>query len=230
MELGGYDAFQRMGRAFRNNGLEHILDYMPNHMGVGGADNPLRLDVLEWGEDSRYAHWFDVDWNSHPEYLSGKLLVPFLVDQYGAELEDGHIELKFDAERGEFSVWLYDTHKLPVSPPTYAEILGNGKGELRKLADEFAGLENHRMELLSSANRLKSELAQCVAASNEVRSALERALKGGRSGFLERAGCVDPETTLAPESFSGRRGRHQLPAFFQHQRIGGHSDGTTGSV
>ena len=71
-ELGGYDAFQRMVRALRDNGLEHILDYVPNHMGVGGADNPLWLDVLEWGEDSRYARWFDVDWNSHPEYLNGK--------------------------------------------------------------------------------------------------------------------------------------------------------------
>ena len=79
--------------------------------------------------------------------------MPFLADQYGAELEAGHIELKFDAEHGEFNVWLYDTHKLPVSPLTYAEILDNGNGELRKLAGEFAGLENHRMELLSSTNR-----------------------------------------------------------------------------
>jgi len=85
-ELGGYDAFQRMVRASRDNGLEHILDYVPNHMGVGGADNPLWLDVLEWGEDSRYARWFDVDWNSHPEYLNGKLLVPFLADHTGPNL------------------------------------------------------------------------------------------------------------------------------------------------
>jgi (1->4)-alpha-D-glucan 1-alpha-D-glucosylmutase len=192
-ELGGYDAFQRMVRALRDNGLEHILDYVPNHMGVGGADNPLWLDVLEWGEDSRYARWFDVDWNSHPEYLNGKLLVPFLADQYGAELEAGRIELKFDAERGEFNVWLYDTHKLPVSPLTYAEILGNGNGELRKLAEEFAGLENHRMDLLSNTNRLKSELAQSVAASNEVRSALESALKRfrGRAGDLNSWSVLD---------------------------------------
>jgi len=192
-ELGGYDAFQRMVRALRDNGLEHILDYVPNHMGVGGADNPLWLDVLEWGEDSRYARWFDVDWNSHPEYLNGKLLVPFLADQYGAELEAGRIELKFDAERGEFNVWPYDTHKLPVSPLTYAEILGNGTGELRKLADEFAGLENHRMDLLSNTNRLKSELAQSVAASNEVRSALGSALKRfrGRAGDLDSWSVLD---------------------------------------
>ena len=35
------------------NGLGQILDFVPNHMGVGGADNPLWLDVLEWGRDSQ---------------------------------------------------------------------------------------------------------------------------------------------------------------------------------
>ena len=102
------------------------------------------------------------DWNCHPEYLNGKLLVPFLADQYGAELEAGHIELKFDAEHGEFNVWLYDTHKLPVSPLTYPAILGNPNDALRKLAEEFARLVDQRTELAASARRLKSELAQCV--------------------------------------------------------------------
>jgi (1->4)-alpha-D-glucan 1-alpha-D-glucosylmutase len=193
-ELGGYDAFQRMVRAFRDNGLEHILDYVPNHMGVGGADNPLWLDVLEWGEDSRYAPWFDVDWNCHPEYLSGKLLVPFLADQYGAELEAGHMALKFDSEHGEFNVWLYDTHKLPVSPLMYPQILNNANGgELQKLADEFAALANQQTEVAASANRLKSELAQRVAASNEVRSALESALQRfrGRVGDLDSWSALD---------------------------------------
>jgi (1->4)-alpha-D-glucan 1-alpha-D-glucosylmutase len=192
-ELGGYDAFQRMVRAFRENGLEHILDYVPNHMGVGGADNPLWLDVLEWGEDSRYARWFDVEWNSHPEYLNGKLLVPFLAEQYGAELEAGHIELKFDAEHGEFNVWLYGTHKLPVSPLTYPEILSHENGELGRLADDFAALANRRTELAANANRLKSELAQCVATNKEVHSAVEKVLQRfrGTAGELRSWSALD---------------------------------------
>ena len=49
------------------------------------------------------------------------------------------------------------------------------------------------MELLSSTNRLKSELAQCVAVSNEVRSALERALKRfrGSAGDLDSWRVLD---------------------------------------
>ena len=38
-----------MVAAFAPPVLRQILDFVPNHMGVGGADNPLWLDVLEWG-------------------------------------------------------------------------------------------------------------------------------------------------------------------------------------
>src|SRR4051794_31792478 len=60
-ELGVEGDFERMVEAFRSNNLGQILDFVPNHMGVGGADNPMWLDVLEWGRDSMYAGWFDID-------------------------------------------------------------------------------------------------------------------------------------------------------------------------
>src|SRR5687768_6925874 len=88
-ELGNTSAFERMVAAFRENGLGQILDFVPNPMGVGGADNPWWLDVLEWGPDSQFAGWFDIDWESDRGYLQGKLLVPFLGEQYGAELQSG---------------------------------------------------------------------------------------------------------------------------------------------
>jgi (1->4)-alpha-D-glucan 1-alpha-D-glucosylmutase len=111
-ELGGEEGFRRMLRAFRDHGLEHILDYVPNHMGVGGPHNPFWLDLLEWGSASRYAQWFDIDWDSHSEYLQGKLLVPFLADQYGVELQSSRFELRFDPTEGAFNIWLYGTHKV----------------------------------------------------------------------------------------------------------------------
>src|SRR5579871_1416817 len=155
-ELGGGQGFERMLASFREHGLEHILDYVPNHMGVGGSDNPIWLDVLEWGRESRYFGWFDIDWHSHAESLSEKLLVPFLGDQYGKELESGKIELKFDPQAGEFSVWLYGTHKLPVAPATYAEIVGQRTLPLERLADEFAALPEVRSELHRRAAELKT--------------------------------------------------------------------------
>jgi (1->4)-alpha-D-glucan 1-alpha-D-glucosylmutase len=63
-ELGGEPALRRLVQKIRAAGLGLIIDIVPNHMGVGGADNPWWLHVLEWGSHSRYARWFDIDWNS----------------------------------------------------------------------------------------------------------------------------------------------------------------------
>src|SRR3954463_3540460 len=38
-ELGDAASFGRMTTAFAENGLGQILDFVPNHMGVNGADN-----------------------------------------------------------------------------------------------------------------------------------------------------------------------------------------------
>ena len=51
-EFGDADDFAAMVAAFKTHGLGQILDFVPNHMGVGGSDNPWWLDVLEWGQDS----------------------------------------------------------------------------------------------------------------------------------------------------------------------------------
>src|SRR5271166_1573824 len=102
-ELGDQADFDRMVAAFAENGLGQILDFVPNHIGVGGADNPLWLDVLEWGQESIYAGWFDIDWKPDQAYLRGKLLVPFLGEQYGIELEAGNLALKFDRANSDFA-------------------------------------------------------------------------------------------------------------------------------
>jgi (1->4)-alpha-D-glucan 1-alpha-D-glucosylmutase len=139
-ELGTPESFDRMAAAFKRNGLGQILDFVPNHMGVGGADNPWWLDVLEWGPGSEYAGWFDIDWESDRRYLQNKLLVPLLGDQYGAVLESGGLQLKFEPETGSFAVWAYDSHKLPICPAHYARILGVAHPDLERLGDAFGHL------------------------------------------------------------------------------------------
>ena len=186
-ELGGEPAYRRMLQSFRDNGLQHILDYVPNHMGVGGSDNPYWLDVLEWGRGSRYANWFDIDWDSPSEYLSGKLLVPFLANQYGFELESGRFELKFDASSGSFSIWLYGTHKLPVTPLSYPKILNGNSPELKKWAEQFAALEESWPDIRGRAKELKAQLAQSAAFSESVRAAIDSAVARfrGQPGHLD---------------------------------------------
>ncbi|MBV8576710.1 MAG: malto-oligosyltrehalose synthase, partial [Acetobacteraceae bacterium] len=60
-ELGGEPALRRLIAALRARDMGLILDIVPNHMVVGGADNTWWLDVLEWGRASPYAEYFDID-------------------------------------------------------------------------------------------------------------------------------------------------------------------------
>ena len=72
---------------------------MPNHVGVHFADNPWWLDVLEWGPASPHAVSFDIDWDMLPYRTRGGVLLPILGSSYGEALENGEIELRYDAER-----------------------------------------------------------------------------------------------------------------------------------
>jgi (1->4)-alpha-D-glucan 1-alpha-D-glucosylmutase len=174
-ELGDEAAFNRMVEVLKKNGLRPILDMVPNHMGVGGADNPLWLDVLEWGSESAYAGWFDIDWQPDHSYLRGKLLVPFLGNQYGTELAAGKLSLKFDAEDGSFAIWAYDVHKLPVCPLHYNRILGDAHPDLERLGDAFSHLNDWRPQAGRRARELKSELASLAKSRDDVRDGIASA-------------------------------------------------------
>ncbi len=60
--------------------MGHILDFVPNHVGIMGADNAWWMDVLENGKASRFADFFDIDWSPPNPALADKLLVPALGD------------------------------------------------------------------------------------------------------------------------------------------------------
>lgn len=121
-ELGGEVGFARLAAALSEHGLGLILDFVPNHMGVGYADNAWWLDVLEWGQASPYANVFDIDWNALPHRRHPGILLPILGRPYGDALQAGEIELKFDAANGTFAAWYFE-HKLPINPQRYAEIV-----------------------------------------------------------------------------------------------------------
>jgi (1->4)-alpha-D-glucan 1-alpha-D-glucosylmutase len=150
-ELGSEEDFASMIEAFRREGLGRILDVVPNHMGVWGADNPLWLDVLEWGPYSQYAGWFDIDWPAQ----DGKLLAPLLGAQYGEELRSGKLKLRFEAD-GSFAVWAYDAHKLPIHPLTFPPILGHQNPALDAMGDLFLDLPQWRPQVAERARVLKN--------------------------------------------------------------------------
>jgi len=121
-ELGTPDDYEGFVSELHRHGMRQILDIVPNHMGVMGSDNSWWLDVLENGEASDFADFFDIDWDPIKDELKGKVLIPVLAEQYGNVLEKGELKLTFDSERGEFSIF-YFQHRFPVDPKEYPRIL-----------------------------------------------------------------------------------------------------------
>ncbi len=146
-EVGTPEDFDRFTDALRERGMGLLLDFVPNHMGVLGSDNAWWLDVLENGEASVFAEFFDIDWQPIKDELQGKVLLPVLGDHYGRVLESGELKLEFDQERGEFSVRYYE-HRFPVDPREYPRILGHG---VERLAARLGEHNQTVLELQSVA-------------------------------------------------------------------------------
>ncbi len=144
-EIGTPEDFDCFVAALHAHGMGQILDIVPNHMGIMGADNAWWLDVLENGEASPYSDFFDIDWQPVKDELQSKVLVPVLGDQYGTVLDRGELRLVFDDEKGEFSI-LYYQHRFPVNPREYPRILGYKPGRLQEL---FGPQDQNLLELQS---------------------------------------------------------------------------------
>jgi malto-oligosyltrehalose synthase len=76
-ELGGEDGLRKLVDALRRAGLGLIVDIVPNHM-AATLENAWWTDVLRHGRQSRYARWFDVDWESEDPDLRGRVFLPWL--------------------------------------------------------------------------------------------------------------------------------------------------------
>jgi (1->4)-alpha-D-glucan 1-alpha-D-glucosylmutase len=119
-ELGGEAGLRAFVTVLRQARLGLIVDIVPNHMAVGGSDNPWWTDLLQHGRSSRYADFFDVDWETPDPDLRGKILAPFLGRPYGEALEAGDIRLAQSAS-GEPAICYFD-NLFPINPSDYAHV------------------------------------------------------------------------------------------------------------
>jgi len=186
-ELGTLAQFRDMAARFKALGLGIVLDIVPNHMGVGGHENALWLDVLEWGEQSRYADWFDIDWLPAEPSLQRRLLVPFLGTSYAQALANGDLELRLDAAAGAFSIWIAGTHKLPLAVESYAQVLAGLAGFEDLVARCGALAGGSRDKSRAAADAIKQTLSP-HAADGPMAAALAERLahlgsEAGREGL-----------------------------------------------
>ncbi|HVL59237.1 MAG TPA: malto-oligosyltrehalose synthase [Burkholderiaceae bacterium] len=192
-EIGGMEGFERLAQALQRHSMGLIFDVVPNHMGVLAGDNQWWMDVLENGQASAYAHYFDIDWNPVNPDLHGKVLVAVLGDHYGHVLDSGQLRLEQEDDGG-FAIRYYQ-HRLPIDPREYAQILGRAAGaasgadaavhgELNELEREFAALparaagQPEAVQLRRSGKqRLIERLRNAMQTLPSLREALQRAVE-----------------------------------------------------
>jgi len=117
--IGGRAGFERMVSALKEAGMGLIIDIVPNHMSTS-LENPWWRDVVEYGEQSRYAHHFDIDW-------SRPLTLPFLGDTFEAVLAQGDLRVERDPNTGRPALAYFDNY-YPLTPDSWLgreeEVLG----------------------------------------------------------------------------------------------------------
>ena len=195
-EIGTREDFDAFDAALKRHGMGQIADIVPNHMGVLGGDNGWWLDVLENGPASRYADYFDIDWQPASSDLTNRILLPVLGEHYGVALERGEVALSFDARAGAFNIDYYD-HRFPVDPREYPAILekvtdehllndlpNDAIAELGGLALLFHNLP--RRDQRNAAGRRRDKMAalkQRLAALAAVQPGLTEAIGRAAAAF-----------------------------------------------
>jgi maltooligosyltrehalose synthase len=80
-EIGTREQLLNISKQLQENEMGWLQDIVPNHMAFH-TGNKWLVDVLENGNHSQYASFFDIIWDS--KVSDGKLMVPFL----GSTLEE----------------------------------------------------------------------------------------------------------------------------------------------
>jgi (1->4)-alpha-D-glucan 1-alpha-D-glucosylmutase len=160
-ELGGEEGFRALVATLRAEGLGVVVDIVPNHMAVGGDDNEWWLDVLTYGRGSRFAHFFDIDWEPADPALHGKILLPTLGMSYGEALASGDLKLTREGKRGGLAL-RYADHLFPLRPMDRQAIEEVG-------VDAYDGTtEDGRARLHELLEKQNWRLAHWMVAGDEI--------------------------------------------------------------
>lgn len=152
-DLGTEEKYHEFIRTLQAHDMGHLLDVVPNHMGIARSANAWWLDVLENGPSSRFAYLFDIDWHPVKRELENKVLLPILGDLYGTVLENQEITLVY--EEGRFFIRYYD-HRLPVAPKPSFMILGHRLDDLIAQAGAASPPVQELLSIITALRNLPS--------------------------------------------------------------------------
>jgi (1->4)-alpha-D-glucan 1-alpha-D-glucosylmutase len=199
-ELGTEEDFDDLSEKLRHYDMGLVLDTVPNHM-AASYENPWWTDVLENGQASAFASYFDIDWHPATTKASflqeNRVLFPILGDLYGNVLDNGEFALKIE-DTGMY-VRYYDT-RLPLDPKSYSMILRRAAEtapQLTEIADLIAEIgrlpirddpsSERIMQRRRDKERIKEALWRIYQSDPAAKSAVDDALQqvGGSADALD---------------------------------------------
>ncbi len=138
-EIGTEEQLKDISRRLRKQGISWLQDIVPNHMAFD-PNNPWLQDVLEKGQQSLYASFFDVPWTGR--IYHGKIMIPFLGSPIEEVIRNGELKIDFDEPR--FVLKYYES-AWPIRLRSYFSILQAGDGEpvqaIRQLIDQIKEIQ-----------------------------------------------------------------------------------------
>jgi len=188
-DIGTDDDYWTWIDALKSRGMGHVMDLVPNHMGIAESASPWWLDVLENGPSSRFARFFDIEWHPVKDELADKVLIPILGDQYGSVLERQELQLTY--RDGAFAVCYYG-ETLPIAPDTYAAILQIG---LDDWLEDHTGTDADELQsILTSSRNLPARgerEPESIAVRAREKEILKRRLAALAASSADVASLID---------------------------------------
>jgi (1->4)-alpha-D-glucan 1-alpha-D-glucosylmutase len=210
-ELGSSEDFSAWVGALRERRIERLVDFVPNHVGVGGGENAWWNDVLEHGPSSLFADYFDIDWTPPTGALESKVLLPVLGGQFGEELEAKKISV---VRRNGALFVMYGSSSFPASPRSHRLVLEAAVARLPKETDRDCRDE---LESVTSALRHLPPAASSAPNDREAR-AREAAVTKRRLGALT-ANCKEVAEAIDASLAALNENADKLDAFLLEQNF-----------
>ena len=203
--FGSLTEFQALAEAVRDAGMGILLDIVPNHMGINDSGNVWWNDVLENGETSAYADYFDIEWQPPARNMQHKVLLPFLGEPFGKVLEKGELQLVYERQR---LLLTYFDRRLPLAPATWPAVLEAALATLDPNEEPGGPATDDVIELESIVAQLRHLPPRGPQSFETMREQYREQLVARRRlhELVERAQAIRAAVNAALADFNGREG------------------------
>ena len=186
-QVGTVEELRGLSSTLRQEGMGWLQDIVPNHMAYH-PQNQWLMDLLEKGQQSRYASFFDLTWKDSE--TEGRVMVPFLGSSLDEVITKGELAIAYKEGR---LVFTYYDSIYPLSPDSYIMLLqvGNppGLSALQQWMDQRAALKqteephafsegwDELLKQLSSLyknDKVKQYLDDCIRKANKDKALLQQ--------------------------------------------------------